>query len=424
MNTTPQPHVPAIQGVATSIAGFVGASADGLEDEAVLVTSVVEYERAFGTVDGELSRAVGLFFENGGTRAYVVRTVSKIDEALAALEGLPVGLLALPDTGGLNAREAARVVTAAADVCQRQRWFFVVDPPGALAPAAIETWARHLGSQPNAAVYMPRLRLPDGTETAASGAVAGVAARTDIERGVWVAPAGSNGRVRGVVDVTRHLSDTAVERGAGAGVNAIRNPGPAPRCRMGKQDLAAERVGAAAIVHLFISTATSPQFFDVEQVGIPVLYTDAATGRGMVKAGSAQLIADPPSWGFLRVVDARTGQQVAKFDHLPHVRDVTPPNGDWSIHNNEVLGDRTYASWYSHGIVALGLTPLNRPDVGNPRMVGQFVPAGAPSQSSSIPSNIAEVWGVAVRQTDGVIFASDMNSGLWIIRPTGPAAPS
>jgi phage tail sheath protein FI len=28
--------------------------------------------------------------------------------------------------------------------------------------------------------------------------------------------------VRGVVDVTRHLSDTAVERGAGAGVNAIR----------------------------------------------------------------------------------------------------------------------------------------------------------------------------------------------------------
>ena len=200
------------------------------------------------------------------------------------------------------------------------------------------------------------------------------------------------------------------------------NPGPNPRCRMGRQDLAAEQVGAAAIVHLFISTATSPQFFDAEPVSIPVLYTDAATARGMVKAGSARLIADPPSWGFLRVFDARTGRQVAKFDRLPHVHEVRPPNGAWAIHNNEVLGDHSYASWYSNGIVALDLSPLNRPDAGNPRMVGQFVPPGAPSQSPAIPSGIAVVWGVAVRESDGVIFASDMNSGLWIIRPTGPAA--
>jgi len=32
------------------------------------------------------------------------------------------------------------------------------------------------------------------------------------------------------------------------------------------------------------------------------------------------------------------------------------------------------------------------------------------------------VWGVAVR-SDNVIFVSDLGSGLWIIRPTGPAAP-
>jgi Bacteriophage tail sheath protein len=119
------------------------------------------------------------------------------------VEGLPVGLLALPDTGGLSASAAARVVVAAADVCARQRWFLLVDPSGSLTPAAIETWARHLGSHPNAAAYIPRLRLPDGTETAASGAVAGVVARTDIERGVWVAPAGLRGRLQGVADVAR-----------------------------------------------------------------------------------------------------------------------------------------------------------------------------------------------------------------------------
>jgi phage tail sheath protein FI len=222
MDNAPQSPGPAIQGVPTSIAGFVGAAADGPEGEAVLVTSVVDYQRAFGTVAGELSRAVSLFFANGGMRAYVVRTESEIDGALATLEGLPVGLLALPDTGGLNASEAARVVMAAAAVCARQRWFLLVDPPGSLRPAPIETWARHLGSQPNAAVYTPRLRLPDGTETAASGAVAGVVARTDIQRGVWVAPAGLHGRVQGVADVARHLSDSAVERAVGAGVNPIR----------------------------------------------------------------------------------------------------------------------------------------------------------------------------------------------------------
>ena len=222
MNTPPQPPGPAIQAVPTSTVGFVGAAADGPEGEAVLVTSLVDYEAAFGTVAGELSRAVSLYFANGGRRAYVVRTESDIDGALAALEGLPVALLALPDTGGLDANEAASVVVAAAAVCARQRWFLLIDPPGSLRPAAIETWARGLRSQPNAAVYMPRLRLPDGTETAASGAVAGVVARTDIERGVWVAPAGSRGRLQGVADVTRLLSDKAAERAAGAGVNPIR----------------------------------------------------------------------------------------------------------------------------------------------------------------------------------------------------------
>jgi hypothetical protein len=31
------------------------------------------------------------------------------------------------------------------------------------------------------------------------------------------------------------------------------------------------------------------------------------------------------------------------------------------------------------------------------------------------------VWGVFARE-DGVVFASDMVTGLWIVRPTGPAA--
>jgi hypothetical protein len=56
-------------------------------------------------------------------------------------------------------------------------------------------------------------------------------------------------------------------------------------------------------------------------------------------------------------------------------------------------------------------------------MVGQFQPEGAPSRSDFVPSQVPIVWGVVVRASDQVLFVSDMNSGLWIIKPIGDAAP-
>ncbi|HEX5836920.1 MAG TPA: PA domain-containing protein [Anaerolineales bacterium] len=199
--------------------------------------------------------------------------------------------------------------------------------------------------------------------------------------------------------------------------------GEEPLCLHQDQEAAAEAAGAVAAVHDFISTATSPQWFDVGSVGIPVLFTDHATAQGMVAAGSATLEAQEPAWGYLRIFDAQTGIQVASFDDLPGVRELPPPPGDWSIHNNEVAGDRSYIAWYSNGIVAVDLSPLNNNPPGDPVMVGQFLPPGAPSSSPFLWDNIPLVWGVAIRESDNVIFVSDINSGLWIIRPTGAAAP-
>lgn len=117
------------------------------------------------------------------------------------------------------------------------------------------------------------------------------------------------------------------------------------------------------------------------------------------------------------------------------------PFGDWSIHNNENFGGRSYVSWYSNGIVAIDLRPLNRSSPRDPVLVGQFVP---PAGHSSVPflDGRVEVWGVAFQasekhggddeihgdaddRTGGAptLFASDMNTGLWIVRPKGPAAP-
>ena len=193
--------------------------------------------------------------------------------------------------------------------------------------------------------------------------------------------------------------------------------GEEPSCSQAQQEEAAEAAGAIAVVHDFIATSTSPQWFDIGEVAIPVLFTDHETAQLMIRFGHATLVAQPPSWGFLRVFDARSGRQVAKFDDAPNVHALPAPEGVWSIHNNEVLGNRAYVSWYSNGILALDLTPLAQPDdIDDPVLVGRFVP---PAAEQAVPL----VWGVAVRQSDKVVFASDMNSGLWIVRPTGAAAP-
>ena len=212
----------AVVSVDTSTAAFVGAPAAGAPSQPVELTSFVDYERAFGSTNGELGRAVRLFFENGGTRAWAVRGSHELADGLHALGGVPFSLLALPDSGGLDPEGAAELAVAANETCGQRQAFLLVDPPASLAPADVEAWTGDIGPASNAAVYVPRLRLADGSETAASGAVAGLIARTDRERGVWRAAAGSTAGVRGAADVTVTLTEEEVDRVTTAGVNVIR----------------------------------------------------------------------------------------------------------------------------------------------------------------------------------------------------------
>lgn len=178
---------------------------------------------------------------------------------------------------------------------------------------------------------------------------------------------------------------------------------PGALCPMPQQDAMAEAAGAVAVVHRFDSSDTSPQWFDFSEASVPVLFTDTATADGMVTAGFATLQAQEPTWGYLRVYDA-SGTEVQSFDAVPNINDLSAAGtGFWSIHNTEVSGDTAYSSWYSNGIVALDLSDLPGPIT----KVGQFIP----------PGDFPSVWGVAIGD-DGLIYASDESTGLWIIRPT------
>jgi hypothetical protein len=195
--------------------------------------------------------------------------------------------------------------------------------------------------------------------------------------------------------------------------------GSEPQCDPRKQRARAQAAGAIAIVHDFVAKNSSPVVeFGSARTDVPVLVTKHRTARGMVEAGWARLEAGRPSVGYLRVYAAATGEQVAKFDGVANVHRLRPPFGEWTIHNTEVMGNRAYSSWYSNGIVALDLSPLEESPPADPALVGQFVP---PLEAfEGLP--YTGMWGVAIRE-DGVIFASDFVSGLWIVKPTSGARP-
>jgi len=74
---------------------------------------------------------------------------------------------------------------------------------------------------------------------------------------------------------------------------------------------------------------------------------------------------------------------------------------------------------YSNGIVAIEVS-----DPTQPQRVGQFVPDTSRRHANSLGVGPAEMWGLAIDPETGIVYASDMRTGLWIIQPTGPAAPS
>jgi uncharacterized protein len=135
---------------------------------------------------------------------------------LYALEDVDIfNLLVIPDAAigaGLIA-----VLTEAIAYCTRRRAFMIVDAPEAIVSfAQAQAWiggaASPLRSR-NAAIYFPRLREPDSLMNgavrsfAAAGALAGLYARTDAERGVWKAPAGTSANIVGATGLSYTLTD-------------------------------------------------------------------------------------------------------------------------------------------------------------------------------------------------------------------------
>ena len=210
----------------TSATAVIGALPGGPLETPLHVMSLAEFERAVGTAEGETADTLRLFFENGGREAFVAGLdEARPERSLQALAHTKFNILVIPATARLADGEAISLAVAAALLAEDSNAFYIADPPATRSATNVARWAGSFGGGRSSAVYFPRLRVqgPSGErDVPASGAVAGLFARIDTERGVWTAPAGTRATVRGVVGPSVELDDAAVDALGQASVNAVR----------------------------------------------------------------------------------------------------------------------------------------------------------------------------------------------------------
>lgn len=123
----------------------------------------------------------------------------------------------------------------AVDYCKKRRAMFLIDPPrswtskGTAKNSFTAPSDAYPGTNSNfAAIFFPRLKqrnpLRDNQleEFAPCGAVAGVFARTDAQRGVWKAPAGQEAGLLGVPQLSVPLTDDENGELNQLGINCLR----------------------------------------------------------------------------------------------------------------------------------------------------------------------------------------------------------
>ncbi len=164
-----------------------------------------------------------------GSESLKTGVYALLDSDLFNLLVLPPLVLQTDGPSAANDIPAA-VWAEALKLCEKRRAMLLVDPPSTWiskdlaksGPSALNAVHK------NAALYFPRLREANPLrdfqleDFAAGGAIAGVMARTDNERGVWKAPAGLDASLRGVAGLSVPLTDAECGELNPLAVNCLR----------------------------------------------------------------------------------------------------------------------------------------------------------------------------------------------------------
>jgi phage tail sheath protein FI len=138
-------------------------------------------------------------------------------------------LLVIPETTFLVGAGDTDVISAANSFCEEERAFYLLDPDPTKDGSTIPGWVSNVGTSKNAAVFFPQVSVADPLDEyrlaakPPSGTIAGLMARTDAERGIWKAPAGTDAALRGVQGLTTVLTDPESGDLNQLGINCLRN---------------------------------------------------------------------------------------------------------------------------------------------------------------------------------------------------------
>jgi hypothetical protein len=192
------------------------------------------------------------------------------------------------------------------------------------------------------------------------------------------------------------------------------------------------------------------QFLDISDPGAPKLVgqTGYRTGDGYRAAHSGWFNEDETlfvqndeamsavgngaatTWAFQRVFDTRRLDRPALLSTfateaaVPGQDGRVRRDGVYSVHNAVIRGTVEYASWYSEGVRVIDLADPRRP-----REIAWFVPPRGQVRQTVATAQDGDrgmpmVWGVYPWKD--LVLASDMNSGLWVLRvhPDRDPAPA
>lgn len=234
-----KPGDPAYRNFTCAVAGSTLVLATGTQGAA---SSIAVSDSPLNSIASQLhllagsltTQPVNVTLQGGSETAYAAADIYSAfiadrdtRKGLYALEEVDLfNILCLPgitDTG---------VLMDAAAYCEERRAFFVIDsPPTAVDPqqmvATVSGTA--LPKSDHAAVYYPWVYIADPLKngklrlSAPCGTVAGLYARTDGDRGVWKAPAGTEASLIGVQALNYQLNDRENGSLNPLGVNCLRS---------------------------------------------------------------------------------------------------------------------------------------------------------------------------------------------------------
>jgi uncharacterized protein len=211
------------------------------------VTKVLEQESSLVSVNGtapprvtEVQETAKVKFQGGNdgdAPTYTEFLGSFSDQTgLYALEQADLfNLLCIPpnkrDTAVADNPGGQDLLRKALAYCVNRRAILIVDPPsGWRKPADVISGIDRLNLRsPNSVIYFPQIMMPDAKREfrleafPPSGIAAGIYARTDVQRGVWKAPAGIDAILTGVNQLSYKMTDGENGQLNPLGINCLRS---------------------------------------------------------------------------------------------------------------------------------------------------------------------------------------------------------